>query len=69
MAGKNFDVVLRGYNQRQVDEVFARIDANDITRDELRNVAFQVTMRGYDRYQVHDALNDMIQKFDERSDT
>ncbi|MGI5486998.1 DivIVA domain-containing protein [Microtetraspora malaysiensis] len=66
MGEKLFDVVLRGYDRRQVDAFWARVDANAITRDEVREAAFNVVIRGYDPHQVHAALADVVKTLEER---
>ncbi|GAA0987139.1 hypothetical protein GCM10009555_065900 [Acrocarpospora macrocephala] len=68
MGAKLFDVVLRGYSRHQVDALWARLEANEITSDELQEVALEVVMRGYDRHQVHAALLDEIKRLKERSE-
>ncbi|MFD0736909.1 DivIVA domain-containing protein [Planotetraspora mira] len=55
-SGREFDVVLRGYDRHQVNVVLARVDAGTITAEELRQSSFTVAMRGYDRHQVWDAI-------------
>ncbi|WP_067131487.1 DivIVA domain-containing protein [Microtetraspora malaysiensis] len=68
MGRKLFDVVFRGYDRQQVDAIWARVDANGITRDEVREAAFDVVVRGYDRHQVHAALAGVVKTFEERSE-
>jgi DivIVA domain-containing protein len=56
-----FDVVLRGYDRRQVDAVVQRaalaLGSSDpalraAVRDELRSTRLNITLRGFDRLQV-----------------
>jgi DivIVA domain-containing protein len=68
MVAKLFDVVVRGYSRRQVDELWARIEANEITGDEVRDAEFDVVLRGYDRHQVHAAVGDVLKRLDEKSE-
>ncbi|WP_214108499.1 DivIVA domain-containing protein [Acrocarpospora catenulata] len=68
MGAKLFDVVLRGYSRQQVDALWARIEANEITSDELRELAFDVVMRGYERHQVHAALLEEVKRLEGRSE-
>ncbi|GAA1290145.1 hypothetical protein Psi02_16000 [Planotetraspora silvatica] len=55
-SGKEFDLVLRGYDRHQVNVILARVDAGTITAEELLETSFTVVMRGYDRHQVWDAI-------------
>jgi DivIVA domain-containing protein len=56
---------MRGYDPRQVDEMFARIDATlgrgtaalpPVTAADVRAARFDVKMRGYSPKEVDDAL-------------
>ncbi|MEU7863698.1 hypothetical protein [Nonomuraea sp. NPDC049141] len=51
-----FKVALRGYSRTQVDALRARVEAGEITGAEVRQTAFDVVLRGYDRHQVHVAI-------------
>ena len=68
MGSKLFDVVLRGYSRQQVDALWARIEANEITCDEVREAAPDVVMRGYDRHQVHAAIADEVKRLEGTSE-
>ncbi|WP_204072831.1 DivIVA domain-containing protein [Planotetraspora phitsanulokensis] len=57
---EQFDVVLRGYDRKQVDAFFERLDADAVTAEELRKPSFRVAMMGYDRHQVWDAVEDRV---------
>jgi DivIVA domain-containing protein len=67
-SGREFDVVLRGYDRHQVHVVLARIDAGTITAEELRQSSFTVALRGYDRHQVWDAIKGFAQTLEERKE-
>jgi DivIVA domain-containing protein len=69
----SFLVVMRGYACREVDDLFARIDAtlggglvggDPVTAAELRATQLRVTMRGYERRQVDEAVNAAVQKLE-----
>ncbi|MEV6983544.1 DivIVA domain-containing protein [Sphaerisporangium sp. NPDC051017] len=51
-----------------MDALWARVEANEITSDEVRQAEFDVVMRGYDRHQVHAALADVVKSLEERSE-
>jgi DivIVA domain-containing protein len=62
---RSFRKVLRGYDPRQVDELFERIDgtlgrgratARPVTADEVRAARFTAVMRGYDPLEVDEAM-------------
>ncbi|GAA4561275.1 DivIVA domain-containing protein [Planotetraspora kaengkrachanensis] len=66
--GKEFDLVLRGYDRHQVNVVLSRVEAGTITAEELRQTSFKVAMRGYDRHQVWDAVKNLADKLDTRTE-
>ena len=47
---------MRGYSRRQVDELFARLDAGQVSAAELRAAVFDMAFRGYSRRDVDAAL-------------
>jgi DivIVA domain-containing protein len=64
-----------GYARRQVDDLFARVDAtlgggpvtdDPVTAAELRAAQLSVTMRGYAPRQVDEALNAALQELERR---
>lgn len=52
-----FDVVLRGYRRRQVDEYLKRLKSDPATVNE--QPLFGVVFRGYDRIQVSEYLHSL----------
>ncbi|MBG6138187.1 DivIVA domain-containing protein [Longispora fulva] len=52
MTGKKFDVVLRGYDRRQVDVLLARAEERGLTREEVENANLTIVLRGYHCGQV-----------------
>jgi DivIVA domain-containing protein len=62
----SFQVVMRGYDRRQVDELLARIDGTlgrrpatlpPVTADDVRAARFAKRTRGYAPKEVDEALN------------
>jgi DivIVA domain-containing protein len=55
-------VMMRGYDTREVDELFGRIEAtlrsgaHQVTAEKVRRTHFTVVMRGYDPDTVDDTL-------------
>lgn len=73
----DFGVALRGYDQREVDELFGRIEATlgrrpgtgepgEVTADGVRQITFTMVMRGYDPAEVDDALCDHLRALERR---
>ncbi|WP_412539879.1 DivIVA domain-containing protein [Longispora sp. K20-0274] len=60
MTGKKFDVVLRGYERAQVDELVARAEKHGLTREEWAEIRLTITLRGYDPRQVDDYLSELV---------
>ncbi|MFI6324602.1 hypothetical protein ACIBG8_44240 [Nonomuraea sp. NPDC050556] len=72
----DFKVRFRGYNRWQVNELEARVErslagSGEMTADDLRaemdNGLFELVLRGYDRDEVHAALQDWIQRLERLS--
>lgn len=72
----SFQVVMRGYDRRQVDELLARIDGTlgrgpavltPVTAADVRAAQFGKTMRGYAPRQVDEALSAAAAELDQRS--
>jgi len=66
---------MRGYARREVDDLFARIEAtlgggpvtgDPVTAAELRATQLSVTMRGYAPRQAGEALNAALQELERR---
>lgn len=72
----DFDVMLRGYDQREVDELFGRIEAalgrtteiqeTRITADGVRRTNFTMVMRGYDPTAVDHELTRCVGELERR---
>ncbi len=71
----SFPVVMRGYACREVDDLFARIDAtlggspvtgDPVTSAELRATQLSLTMRGYAPRQVDEAMNAALEELERR---
>lgn len=72
----SFSMVMRGYTRREVDELFARIDAtlgrgpatsHPVTAADVRATQFGTSLRGYDRREVDEALNAVVQELEQES--
>jgi DivIVA domain-containing protein len=68
-----FPVVLRGYDQTQVDALIARIEAalresaGGLTAEDVRRTRFAVVLRGYDQRVVDEALHEYIRRLHARA--
>ena len=71
----SFPVVMRGYACREVDDLFARIEATlaggsvtgePVTAAELRGVQWSMTMRGYAPAHVDEALSAALRELESR---
>ncbi len=64
-------VMMRGYDQREVDELFGQIEATlrhegAMTAERARRTSFTVVMRGYDPDAVDDALLRYVRELERR---
>jgi DivIVA domain-containing protein len=57
-------MALRGYSRVQVDELFARIAAGQVTVADLREAQFGKQMRGYAPRDVDAALREEIRRLE-----
>lgn len=68
---RQFPVVMRGYSRRDVDELFARIDAAPglapITPAQIRATTFRTQMRGYAPGEVDAALRAVLKKLEDEN--
>jgi DivIVA domain-containing protein len=73
---RSFQIVMRGYDRRQVDELLARIDGTlgsgpavgtAVTAADVRAARFAKTMRGYGPGEVDEALDAAAAELDRRS--
>ncbi|MGC4772481.1 DivIVA domain-containing protein [Micromonospora sp. DT44] len=64
-----FELALRGYDMRQVESLFAKVDealtadsalARAAARDALRAASFRRRLRGYDMWQVDAAIDQRL---------
>ncbi len=72
---RSFALVMRGYECRQVDDLFARIDAtlgvgpatgDPVTAAEVRAAKLSLSMRGYAPGEVDEALSTALQDLERR---
>ncbi|MFF5289189.1 DivIVA domain-containing protein [Paractinoplanes globisporus] len=71
---REFTVVLRGYERKQVDAALARafdalapdggVAQRTAARDALRAAEFEVALRGYDRLQVDEVVQGLLRELD-----
>ncbi|MER7503623.1 hypothetical protein AB0L05_15600 [Nonomuraea pusilla] len=66
-APARFTRALRGYHRGQVDALRARVEAGGITGVAVRGTSFDVVLLGYDRHQVHIAVEHWATALDEAS--
>lgn len=73
---RTFPLVMRGYDCRQIDDLFARIDATlgtgpatgePVTAAELRATQLTLIMRGYAPAEVDQALSTALQELEQRA--
>jgi DivIVA domain-containing protein len=71
----DFGIMLRGYDQREVDELLGRIEATldrpsgsggEVTADGVRRTSFTVVMRGYDPAAVDDVMRRYLRELERR---
>lgn len=71
----DFGVMLRGYDQREVDELLGRIEATlgmasgsggEVTADGVRRTCFTMVMRGYDPEAVDDVMRRYLRELERR---
>jgi DivIVA domain-containing protein len=72
---RRFSVVMRGYSRREVDDLFARIDATlgrgthsvlPATAAEVQVAGFPVVMRGYAPREVDEELANVMLELEAR---
>jgi DivIVA domain-containing protein len=56
-----FNMAMRGYSRREVDELLARVSAKQATATEVREARFSKQMRGYAPRDVNAALAEIEQ--------
>jgi DivIVA domain-containing protein len=64
MAGE-FNIAMRGYSRREVDELLARVVAGQATAAEVREARFNKRSRGYAPRDVDAALAEILQSIDQ----
>lgn len=62
---REFNIVMRGYSRRQVDELFTRIDAKLATAADVRQARFGKRTRGYAPHDVDEALAEVLRELEE----
>jgi DivIVA domain-containing protein len=60
-----FNITMRGYSRREVDELFARVDAGQATAAEVREARFSKQTRGYAPRDVDAALTEIRQNLEQ----
>ena len=65
LVRREFEMALRGYSSRQVDELFARMDAGQVTAADLRDARFDKQLRGYAPRDVDAALNEELRRLED----
>jgi DivIVA domain-containing protein len=60
-----FNIAMRGYSRREVDELLARVVAKQATADEVREARFTKQTRGYAPRDVDAALAEILQDIDQ----
>jgi DivIVA domain-containing protein len=65
---REFGIVMRGYSRRQVDELFARVDAGQVTAAALRDARFDRQIRGYEPHGVDAALHEELRQLGDGGD-
>lgn len=72
----SFPIVMRGYDRRQVDELFARIDGtlgrgpatpHRVTAADIRATRFAARLRGYAPKEVDEALAAAVHELEQQS--
>jgi DivIVA domain-containing protein len=61
-------MVMRGYSRRQVDKLFARIDAGPVSAANLREEQFDKQVRGYAPRDVDAALREELRRLGDSGD-
>jgi DivIVA domain-containing protein len=54
-----FEIAMRGYSRREVDELLARVVAKQATASEVREARFSKQARGYAPHDVNVALDEI----------
>jgi DivIVA domain-containing protein len=60
-----FNMTMRGYSRREVDELLARVDAGQATAEEVREARFTKQTRGYAPRDVDAAPTEILQNIDQ----
>jgi DivIVA domain-containing protein len=68
---RDIPVMLRGYDQREVDEFFARVEAGlaggrAVTAEAVRQTSFTVVMRGYECQAVDERMLRYVRELERR---
>jgi DivIVA domain-containing protein len=61
-----FNIAMRGYSRREVDELLARVTAKQATASEVREARFSKQTRGYAPRDVDAALAEILHDLDQR---
>jgi DivIVA domain-containing protein len=60
-----FNMAVRGYSRREVDELLARVLAETATASDVRQARFSKQMRGYAPRDVDAALAEILQDMEQ----
>ena len=60
-----FNIAMRGYSRREVDELLARVVAKQATASEVRQARFSKQTRGYAPRDVDAALAEILQDIEQ----
>ena len=60
-----FNIAMRGYSRREVDELLARVVGKTATASDVREARFAKQTRGYAPRDVDEALAEILQDMDQ----
>jgi DivIVA domain-containing protein len=60
-----FNLVMRGYSRREVDELLARVNARQATASDVRQARFSKQTRGYAPREVDAAIAKILQDLEQ----
>jgi DivIVA domain-containing protein len=66
-VAREFNMAMRGYSRREVDELLARVVANQATASEVRQARFSKQTRGYAPRDVDAAIAEILENLDQRN--
>jgi DivIVA domain-containing protein len=60
-----FEIAMRGYSRREVDDLLARVVAKQVTASDVRQARFHKETRGYAPHDVNAALAEIEQDLEQ----